>query len=324
MCSSDLAGNAPPNWTLGTFSIGGGYGSHNLEDQATGETVTLNQAELSAAWRLQAIPNALWLRVEPALRLAPGTSNVYGAQIDALTRFIGPDLRLHLAGEGWSQKVGPETALGSTVAIRAYRPFRTVGGTYLIPSLEARGRLLSMDTAPAGAVIDPDVWNAYAQAHPFGLSPEVLYWAMPFQDLIAYASIGAVTNADVVSIDQLQASLVGRAVLHPWRVPPVQLELKYRPSYRFASAYRDVAYLQHSFGAGVGTDVRLGDAMAVWIGVSDLAYLSAVSATQNVVRLEARFDLNGGRALRDRLPVEQDFFDLLGSDRWGALNEDGP
>jgi hypothetical protein len=68
----------------------------------------------------------------------------------------------------------------------------------------------------------------------------------------------------------------------------------------------------------------MGDALALWLGVGYLGYFSAELPPENIVKLEARFDFNGGRGLQDMLPVEQDFFDLLGTDRWGDLDEDGP
>jgi hypothetical protein len=317
-----VAGPAPINWSLGTFSFGAGFGRQNQDATVSGGS-DFNQMQLSLGWRLQALPRALWLHLEPLVRIAPDISNVYGARAEVLGRFLGPDLRIHGGAELYSQRVDGKNEGGATVALRGYRPIRTIAGTYLIPSLETRLRLVTLSAPPLGTV-DSDVYNSYAATHSFSLTPSLVYWAMPFQDLISYASLSAVTNPNVVSFDQMGASFVGRGVLHPRHLPPVQLELKYRASYRFVSSDRLQAYLQHSPGASIGTDIRLGDAMAMWLGFSYLGYYSAINPAEHILRLEARFDINGGRGLKDMLPAEQDFFDLLGTDRWGDLDEDGP
>lgn len=319
-----LAGDAPYNSALGTFSLGLAYGQQSQEATVDAGAEQFEQAQVSLAWRLQAIPNALWLHLEPLMRAASVSSDVYGARADVLGRFLGPDLRLHGNLESYSQVVEEHTERGSTFSLRAYRPVRSVGGTYIIPSLEARVRQLTMDQAPLTELVDSDVFNDYAVAHPLAITPSVVYWAMPWQDVIAYTSLSAVSNPNIFSFDQVAASFVGRGVVHPSHLPPAQLEFKYRASYRFVSDYRLEAYLQHSLGASLGTDIKMGNSFATWVGLSYLGYFSATQANENILKLEARFDFNGGRGLDDMLPVEQDFFDLLGKDRWGDLNEDGP
>ena len=168
------------------------------------------------------------------------------------------------------------------------------------------------------------MYNAYAASHPHALTPSVMLWGMPFQDEVAYASLGGTLNLGGGGLDQVGMSLVSRTVIHPYRVPPMQLELKYRPSYRFAGAERPEAYLRHSVGGSLGAFIKVGNPLLVWVGAGDLLYLSPNQPVENIFRVGLRVDFNGGRGLDDFHPVEQDFNDLLSGRDWGDWEERGP
>lgn len=309
------AGEKPMAWSLGTFSLDLDYG-REAPDGTSAPTV--NELTSALAWRLQAIPRQLWLHVEGFMRNASGGAAAMGVDADALGRSLSTDLRLHLSGRYAEEPVAAESITGLRVQARLYRPFQ-VADTYLIPSLSGVVRHVG-GNALAGPV-NVDVYSPYARAHGFGLAPELMAWSMPFQDVVGYVTAGGVTNPDVISFDQVSVSAVGRAVVHPRGVPPLQIEARYRPTYRFADADRTSSSLEHALTADVAASIRLGPPMLLWLSAGDTAYLGG-TGNQNVFEVNARLDFSGGRGLTDRLPVEQDFSDLLAGERWGALDED--
>jgi hypothetical protein len=309
------AGEQPIAWKIGTFSLGVDYGREQTDpaiDPATDLGVSL-------AWRLQALPRQLWLRVVPEWRRFSDASSI-GGRADALLRLLGPDVRFVLSGRYRAEDVGTGTASGGAAGLRVYRPFRLENGAFVIPSLEGVGRLQSGNALAA----DPDVYSVYAGDHPFALRPEVLYWAMPTQDTVGFAGINATTNPNVASLDQAGLAFVGRGLVHAIPGVPFAVDVHYRPTWRFADADRAAGYLRHTIGGEIGTWIRLGEPAGLWIGAADDVYAEAGRSAENIAALRMRVDLTGGRALDDMLPVEQDFFDLLASERWGALDEDGP
>lgn len=316
------AGVAPPEWHIGTFSLGIGYGQPGMTDGGASDPV--EELETSLAWRYQVMPRRLWLRVQPAYRVVPEADPVMGGEADVLARLAALDLRLLGSGQYYQQSVAGASASGAAAGLRVYRPIQTHSGSYLIPSLEAKGRFLSLDAAPDEvSFIDPDVFSSYAAAHPFGLIPSLAFWTMPRQDLVGLATLGAVTNADLGSLDRVSLAVEGRAVIHPGGVPPFQVQGWYRPAFRLAGDYRDTSYLDHTLGAELGAYIPLGTPLSLWLGLADALTVGGGQSASNVFLFQTRFDLHGGRALQDRLPVEEDFFDLLGSDRWGPLSEEG-
>jgi hypothetical protein len=313
--AAPAAGDQPMAWGLGTFSLDVNYGREETDGTTTASADQLTSA---LAWRLQAIPRQLWLHVEGFVRDAGVGTQAFGVDADVLGRWLATDLRLNLTGRYAQEPVAAESISGGRFTARVYRPF-PVAGTYLIPSLTAAVR--SVGGVAAEGPVGVDVYSPYARAHGFGLAPELMAWAMPYQDVVAYVSAGAVTNANVVSVDQVALTAVGRAVVHPHGIPPLQVEARYRPTYRFADADRSVGGLEHALSADLAASIRLGPPMLLWLGIGDTAYLDA-AGTQNVLRANVRVDFSGGRGLADRLPVEQDFSDLLAGERWGALDED--
>lgn len=310
------AGVAPVGWKLGTFSVAVSFGREDLE-QSGADLATTHELGWSVAWRDQILPRRLWLHLEPTVHQLAGAT-AFGVRGDVLFRLLGPDVRLLASGQTFTQ--GGE--VGGEGSLRVYRPFRLGNGAFLIPSVEGTARGSSLAAAPV-QVVDPEVYSDYREAHPVALRPQLLYWSMPAQDFLWLASAAVVTNADVASLDSARFSVVGRGIFHPG-AQPIWFEARYRPSYSFGDPDRPAPAWQHGVGASIGTWFRLGDDSGLWLSLADDLTAGAGAPLDNRVLVGARFDLTGGRALRDRLPIEEDFFDLLAGDRWGALDEDLP
>src|SRR5690606_34890896 len=117
----------------------------------------------------------------------------------------------------------------------------------LVPDLGLRGGLLGPDLPPVTA--DPWITSDYRRDHPIQWIARTGMWARPWADQFAVARLEARSNADLVSIDQIRATLSWRALveLSPLRGPIAYLA--YRPSYRFDDADRSTTYLRHDLTA---------------------------------------------------------------------------
>ena len=306
----------PSAWP--TLSAGLSFRRDDLADRDVEDEPLENRLQLDLAWRRQLVPDRFWLRLESALRWHPGSTPAYGGSVDLAWRRLPLDLRLDVTGRAFAQSAADAVAWAAHSRVRIGRAFRWQPSLTLVPGLSAHARSYSLDaaTAPGGAVLDPLVFNQYDRAHRFGMRPEAtLYWR-PLQDQLGLAGARVVTNEDFYSPDRLELELAWRG-LAPWpRIGFPLFDLHYRPGYRFDDDGRNRAYLRHDFGIRLDWSLWSGRHGRWLLEVRDEAYLSTVWRNRNVFLIGLRYDAVNGRGLRDMLPIEYRFDELIEPSPW--------
>jgi hypothetical protein len=305
---------APSPWP--TLSAGLSFRRDDLADRDIEDEPLENRLQLDLAWRRQLVPERFWLRVESALRWHPVSPPAYGATVDLAWRRLPLGLRLDVMSRAFAQFAADTLAWTAQGRARVGRAFRLQPALTLVPALAVQARVYSLDAAPAGAVVDPLVYNDYDRAHRFGLRPEAnLYWR-PLQDQIGFAGARLVTNEDFYSPDRAELELGWRG-LAPWqRIGFPVLELRYRPGYRFEDAGRSRGYMRHDLGVRLDWSLWNGSAGRWLLEVRDEAYLSTGWGNRNVFLIGLRYDAVDGRGLRDMLPIEYRFDELIEPPPW--------
>ncbi|HWN69805.1 MAG TPA: hypothetical protein VNM90_19320, partial [Haliangium sp.] len=103
----------------------------------------------------------------------------------------------------------------------------------------------------------------------------------------------------------------------PWpRIGFPVFELNYRPGYRFADATRRRSYMRHDLGVRLDWSLWNGRAGRWLLEVRDEAYLSTGWGNRNVFLIGLRYDAVDGRGLRDMLPIEYRFDELIEPPPW--------
>jgi hypothetical protein len=305
---------APSPWP--TLSAGISFRRDDLADRDLADEPLENRLQLDLAWRRQLVPERFWLRVESALRWHPVSPPAYGATVDLAWRRLPLGLRLDVMSRAFAQFAADTLAWTAQGRVRVGRAFRLQHSLTLVPALAAQARAYSLDAAPAGAAVDPLVYNDYDRAHRFGLRPEaILYWR-PLQDQLGLAGARLVTNEDFYGPDRAELELGWRGIA-PWpRLGFPVLDLRYRPGYRFDDVGRSRGYVRHDLGIRLDWSLWNGRAGRWLLEVRDEAYLSTGWGNRNVFLIGLRYDAVDGRGLRDMLPIEYRFDELIEPPSW--------
>jgi hypothetical protein len=307
---------APSPWA--TLSAGLSFRRDDLADRDIEDEPLENRLQLDLAWRRQLVPERFWLRVESALRWHPVSPPAYGATVDLAWRRLPLGLRLDAMARAFAQLAADTLAWTAQARVRVGRSFRLQPSLTLVPALSVQARSYSLDAAtlPDGAAVDPLVYNAYDRAHRLGMRPEAtLYWR-PLQDQLGLAGARVVTNEDLYSPDRAELELAWRGI-GPWpRAGSPVFELRYRPGYRFDDAGRSRGYVRHDLGVRLDWSLWNGRAGRWLLEVRDEAYLSTVWGNRNVFLIGLRYDAVDGRGLRDMLPIEYRFDELIEPPPW--------
>jgi hypothetical protein len=148
--------------------------------------------------------------------------------------------------------------------------------------------------------VDPYAWTQFDADHPVGVTPDLSSVMRPWRDVWLKAGGKATTNPNLVSVDRAGPYLSARWLLGTTTV----LGAKGTLQWRFADDLRDTTYLRPSIDL-------LADHMR-WITANDrvgvvgrLTWLPAVDAVEGAIEL--RWELTGGRGLRDLPPNEEMF-----------------
>lgn len=282
----------------------------DLEDEPLG-----NRFQLDVAWRRQLVPERFWLRVESALRWHPGSQPAYGTSLDLVWRRLPLGLRVDVMGRAYAQSAADTFAWSAQSRLRVGRSFRLQPSLTLLPALAVQARSYSL--APgAGVVMDPLVYNRYDVTHRSGARPEATLFWRPFQDQLGLVRARYVTNEDFYSADRAEIELAWRGV-GPWPRMDIPLfELHYRPGLRFDDEHRSRSYVRHDLGLRLDWSLWNGKSGRWLLEVRDEVYLSTVVGNRNVFLLGIRYDAVDGRGLRDMLPIEYRFDDLIEPPPW--------
>lgn len=301
-----------------TLSAGLSFRRDDLADRDVEDEPLENRLQLDLAWRRQLVPERFWLRVEAALRWHPVSTPAYGSTVDLAWRRLPLDLRVDVMGRAYVQSVPGVLAWTAHSRARLGRAFRLGPSLTLVPGLAAHARVYSLDaaSAPPDFTIDPLVFNRYDSTHRFGLRPEAtLYWR-PLQDQLGLAGARLVTNEDFATRDRAELELAWRGIA-PWpRIGFPLFDLHYRPGYRFVDPGRARGYLRHDFGIRLDWTLWNGRDGRWLLEVRDEVYLSTAWGNRNVFLIGLRYDLVDGRGLRDMLPIEYRFDELIEPPPW--------
>ncbi len=298
-----------------TLSVGFSFRRDELAERDLEDEPLGNRFQLDVAWRRQLVPERLWLRVESALRWHPGRQPAYGTSLDLVWRQLPLGLRVDVMGRAYAQSASDSFAWTAQSRLRVGRSFRLQPSLSLIPALAVQARSYSL--APgAGVVIDPLVYNQYDVTHRSGLRPEATLFWQPFQDQLGLVRARYVTNEDFYSADRAEIELAWRGA-GAWPRTDIPLfELHYRPGLRFDDEHRNRSYVRHDLGLRLDWSLWNGTSGRWLLEVRDEVYLSSVVGNRNVFLLGIRYDAVDGRGLRDMLPIEYRFDDLIEPPPW--------
>ncbi|ACY12677.1 hypothetical protein [Haliangium ochraceum] len=275
-----------------------------------------NRFQFDAAWRRELSPSRLWLRLEAAVRWPPGHPAAYGLAADVAWRRLPLDLRVDLGARIFAQSVGDATEWAGHTRLRLGRRFRLTPSLTATPLLSAHARTHSLATGPADNAVDPLVYSTYDADHAYGLRAETsLYWR-PLQDFVGMLRPRYVSNSDLHSPDRVEVEVAARGIAGWPSIGAPRFDLSYRPGYRFADDHRSEGYLRHDLALKLDWSIWNGLAGRWYLELSDAVYLSTTLENRNVFLIGIRYDAVDGRGLRDMLPIEYRFDDLIEPSPW--------
>lgn len=307
----------PEPSTLGTFSFELSAGSAQIGEQDTALQEFAGVLQFTVGWRRQLIDDSLWLRLSPFVRYRQKTDNpIWGTSAEIYLKHLPLELRLDGYGSMAAQPFlgGVEFAISG--GLRLDRSIDLGSNLSLVPSLALRTTYQSLDRATvvvAGKSVDVDVYNDYTRTHAVGLVPRLSLWWGPFQDQLFQLATFAITTRQLATIDYAGVTLDWHA-LFPF-LGETEVELVYRPTYRFQNADREQAFFRHDLSASLHWSVWTGRTGRVVLGV-DAALFAAFDRIDTTFAFTLRYDLTSGRALHDILPPEQSFETLMEKLPW--------
>lgn len=304
-----------PPWP--TLSAGLQYRRDDLEERDVTDEPLENRFQLDVAWRRQVVDDKLWVRVRPSLRWHPGLTPSYGVAGDLDLRRLPYGLGVDLSSRLFAQSV--EGVLGWSVQgqIRVTRPLRASTSLTLLPSLGLRARhysLTSADTAPFA--FDPLVYNGYSRTHRYAIEPRLRAYWWAFQDQMAFATAQLVTNESLRTTDHVRLGIGWRGILEWQRIGEPLFQVEYGPNLRLFDEHRGSTYLRHDLELGLEWSLWNGSHGRLVLELRDDLYLSNLGGHRNVFLVGIRYDFTGGRGLRDILPSERRFNDLIEQGQW--------
>ena len=283
-------------------------GSDDLDD--SDDLRPRGQLGLRVGWTRELLARRVWLQAAPELRARDGTALASGGRVAVQAVFPRAGLRTQLALGGLTQAFAGQPAWAADAALHVDRLTWVAPRWQVLPAIDLSYRAQSIDPAQRAATsepVNPRIYTAYRDAHPFALRPSFEVRYQPLQDARLFAAADVVTNSDLRGLDQvnLRGGVLGVvSVLR--RVVP-EFALAYEGSVRLRDADRATTYLQSRVTAGLGLGLWLGQAARLVLGVSDTLYVSAPYPLRNVFAGWLRLDLVLGRALRDYGPLDMAF-----------------
>lgn len=304
-----------PPWP--TLSVGLQYRRDDLEERDVTDEPLEDRLQLDVAWRRQVVDDKLWVRVRPSLRWHPGIAPSYGLAGDLDVRRLPYGVGLDLSSRLFAQSV--DGVLGWSVQgqLRITRPLRASTSLTLMPSLGLRARHYSLTSADTAAfAFDPLVYNSYSRAHRYAIEPRLRAYWWVFQDQMAFATAQLATNESLRTTDHVRLGIGWRGILEWRRIGEPLFQVEYGPNLRLFDEHRKSTYLRHDLGLGLEWSLWNGSDGRLVLELRDDLYLSDLVGHRNVFLVGVRYDFTGGRGLRDILPSERRFNDLIEQGQW--------
>ncbi len=291
-------GGHPP-MTL-TALAGVGRDDADVVGLETGAGLTRGELRLELRKRAR---RSLWLGGGLRSRIFSGSQPSIGGDVGADWR--GPaGWRAAVDGRAQSQAVdGGDRLWGLRGRARGGVRLDLSPDLWLVPSLVYTQRHYSGAPAdPTG--VDPLVWNAYGALHDRALDAQARLRWRPLQDAAATASLFAVSNRDLRTVDHTGVALGVDGVVTGLPLGPATWHLGYAPNLRLADTDRSRSYLRHDLGARLRLAAWTGRRGRIAVELSDQLYLSAIAPVRNAFSVAIRYDLTSGRGLTDFSPSE--------------------
>ena len=309
---------APAMGHAGTLSIDIRAEQDTRGDEDVASSEPGNFVETGIAVRRSLSPRRFWFMARTGVRgreqtaaIATGSSELYLDQLPlgmALQLAATASTQAFSEGRAWHvrgrARLGWHWDLTDTLSAR---PSLGFGASYLNTTPEI--------AAIATDRLDPDVYNAYRDAHTRdGNAAFAVQW-MPLQDFVGELRASATSNADLASIDYAGASAGIRMLAPLPLVGDTLLAASYRPNYRFADDDRPNGYWRHDVVARVEwtlwTTTQGRFVLAAW----DEYY----PGTRNAFGAGLRFDLVRHRGLADFAPSDAPFASLIDEHAYAPL-----
>ena len=293
---------------FGTLSAELGYLGDDLDEGEVQERLE-SALELRLGYRRELSPRRAWLLVEPIARVPFGLSPVLGGSTTVHLRRLPLGLRFSASGALYSQQAAGTQYFSARVRLSADRFFRIAPDLGLIPGLGFTAETMPTPRRADRGLLDPLVYWQYGEEHPLRASPRLTLRWTPLLDEVGELSAWTSSNPDLASLDHASARIGWTTLLR--RVGGARAALWYEASWRFQGALRSEAYLRHGANGYLDLGIWTGREGRLLLFPQDQAWLSGPYGFQNLVSAGVRWDWTGGRGLRDILPFEEEFEQLL-------------
>jgi hypothetical protein len=220
-------------------------------------------AETSFIYRRKLDHSPVWLKAAGLVRLRPGNGGSMGAptggaELFGFARIPPINLRLFVDGFLYSQSVDNQQQTALALDSYLERSFAVAPRFYILPRFAFNGFYQSLAAPPATTnnhvftPIDPQVWNAFAAAHPTAIYGQILLWLVPSINSIVYGQVRAYSNRDVHALDRVSARLGFDVLFHH-----TELAAYYDLTQELVDDARSKSVLRHRFNAEIDQNIWL-------------------------------------------------------------------
>lgn len=298
---------------LGTFSPELSARAEAIGDGEIVQRPPRTGMELRLGLRRALVEDSVWLLLQPRLRVPQASSPVPGLDAALFLAKLPGRFRTQLQAGTSTQVLEGDRRTSARGQLFLDRPLRLDSDWLLLPSatLTAEGFLGEAGDADT---FDREVYWRYGANHPVRMSPALSLRWTPLQDQVGHLGLRATSNSDFQTLDHLTAG-TGWSSLLGGPLGAVRASLGYEATYRFVDAHRTEAYLRHGIAATGDWTVWSHADSRLLVFAEDRVLWSAPFGLQNVFSLGVRMDFSAGRGLRDVLPFEEEFEQLLDPSR---------
>ncbi len=308
-------------WLLGrgghpplTLTAIAGVGRDDADTVGLENGASITRGQLRLQLRRRARPS-LWLGAGLRARAFAGGQSSLGGEVGADWRGAN-GLRAAVDGRAQSQVVdGGNRIWGLRGRLRAGVRVGLSPDLWLVPTLAYTQRDYRGSPIDQNGV-DPLVWNSYGVTHDRAAELSARLRWRPLQDAAATASLFAVANRGLRSVDHTGVALGVDGVISRLPLGPATWHLGYAPNLRLADADRPRRYLRHDLSARLRLAAWTGRRGRFAIELSDQLYLSSIAPARNALSVAIRYDLTSGRGLADFSPAEVAYRDFEQERLW--------
>ncbi|MCX4245299.1 hypothetical protein [Paraliomyxa miuraensis] len=285
-----------------------------------------NQLRGSVLWRRELAPSHVWIKLAGHGQGRDGAGAAGGAAATLYAQRGPRRLRGMASVSAWSERYAGAPAWSLHATLRIDRPMAIRPALVLVPFVRAdyiHQSLDEPDYAPDAEPSHPQVYSPYLEDHPLALTPGARLRWFPFQDLQLAGEVSTTPNANMATIDHLDASLDLQGIVDTRRPLLVRYGGSYGGSLRLADEDRSRTFLRHGPSLNAGLTYLFPAIGRLNLDVRDTLYLSRPFAVRNGFDIVLSFELTLGRGIRDTAPMELLFRPLYRTQWWRPPVEEG-